>query len=433
MAKSIKAIKCPQCGSTKQKKLDDEHFQCLNCGSEYILDSDDININHTYNYSNTSVPTVSKKAALIVLLIVIGMPLFIMLLTSIFSSDKSTGEKLLSQKYYWDNNAVSQGFTDADGNFKLFIWGTIKEGKQRGYTDKPDSPLYWGIYNVATDQLHKLHTVSSLSMVTTSTAADHKIKMFDDGKIYIIFKKSQLFVYEPVNNTLVYLNPELEQNNKKLSNGIASIDFEYNYFGIRVISNTGSQFSYFPSAKLEIDNLAYYMQQSRLYPKQQEQTHYAVSNSNPNYLIRYKNWGRSGYPVLIQPDFSVRLNADYQPKKASISTSDSMALQLVDYQILNKERKTYKLSLIGYSSQNIAIAFKENIQEGEKYKVQYLNTSGHIQWTCKTPHEQIADGKGILSVTQGVLYATPLNYSWIDASGTLKKTFSLYDIAFDVK
>ncbi|WP_019946820.1 SHOCT domain-containing protein [Hymenobacter aerophilus] len=47
MAKSIKALKCPQCGSTQKTQVRPEHFRCDNCGTEYFLDNDDININYT--------------------------------------------------------------------------------------------------------------------------------------------------------------------------------------------------------------------------------------------------------------------------------------------------------------------------------------------------------------------------------------------------
>ncbi|HET9503062.1 MAG TPA: hypothetical protein VFO93_05955 [Hymenobacter sp.] len=45
MAKQLKAIQCPKCGSVQQVALQPDTYRCTNCGTEYFLDSDDINVN----------------------------------------------------------------------------------------------------------------------------------------------------------------------------------------------------------------------------------------------------------------------------------------------------------------------------------------------------------------------------------------------------
>ncbi len=54
MAKQIKAIKCPQCGSSLNTKISEEHFKCDSCGTQYFLDNDDVNINVNHQFNNTS-------------------------------------------------------------------------------------------------------------------------------------------------------------------------------------------------------------------------------------------------------------------------------------------------------------------------------------------------------------------------------------------
>ena len=41
MAKRIKVIKCPQCGSTKAKELRTDHYQCKNCYTEFFIWSEE--------------------------------------------------------------------------------------------------------------------------------------------------------------------------------------------------------------------------------------------------------------------------------------------------------------------------------------------------------------------------------------------------------
>ena len=47
MAKSIKAIECPKCGSTQKTAVRPDTFRYESCGTEYYLDNDDINVNYT--------------------------------------------------------------------------------------------------------------------------------------------------------------------------------------------------------------------------------------------------------------------------------------------------------------------------------------------------------------------------------------------------
>jgi len=44
MAKHLKAIQCPTCGSPQQTEIRPDTYRCANCGTEYFLDSDDITI-----------------------------------------------------------------------------------------------------------------------------------------------------------------------------------------------------------------------------------------------------------------------------------------------------------------------------------------------------------------------------------------------------
>jgi len=45
MAKQLKAIQCPKCGSVQKTVLQPDTYRCANCGTEYFLDTDDINVN----------------------------------------------------------------------------------------------------------------------------------------------------------------------------------------------------------------------------------------------------------------------------------------------------------------------------------------------------------------------------------------------------
>ena len=48
MPKHIKAVKCPQCGSTRATMLREDQYRCDSCSTEFFLDSDDITIHHKH-------------------------------------------------------------------------------------------------------------------------------------------------------------------------------------------------------------------------------------------------------------------------------------------------------------------------------------------------------------------------------------------------
>ncbi|MEO8255300.1 MAG: hypothetical protein ABI554_13045, partial [Flavobacterium sp.] len=61
MAKTIKAIICPNCGSNQKTEIKPDYFVCESCKTEYYLDSDDIHIIHTNNTSyGTPIPNQIK-------------------------------------------------------------------------------------------------------------------------------------------------------------------------------------------------------------------------------------------------------------------------------------------------------------------------------------------------------------------------------------
>lgn len=49
MAKDIKIIQCPKCGSTDKTEIKPGFFKCNNCNTEYYLNADNIKINDIYN------------------------------------------------------------------------------------------------------------------------------------------------------------------------------------------------------------------------------------------------------------------------------------------------------------------------------------------------------------------------------------------------
>ena len=96
MTKKIKPIKCPQCGSEKYDEIGEEKFRCRNCGTEFFLDNDDININvnHHYNFDSGQAdnynPFGAERKKFIAIAVVLSfLFLFVIIKQLLFSSSNS--------------------------------------------------------------------------------------------------------------------------------------------------------------------------------------------------------------------------------------------------------------------------------------------------------------------------------------------------------
>lgn len=426
MAKKIKAIKCPQCGSTKQKRIDEEHFECLNCGSGYLLDTDDITINHNYNYNNTSVPPapINKKAVgIFIAILFFG---FVGLMVSGMFSKKDSVATVFTNKITWQNETVSQVFTDKNNVIKLFIVGNIGSNKN-SYSTTENKKLYWSVYNVSSGKTEQLNLFTDIS--ENINLSDIALKPLNDGSLYFVFKKTKVYRYDTSQNSFVYMNNDLEQTIDKLKTGIGSIEINQSYNCLDIVSNTGAKISYFPSTKIQMQH----PDNSNTMPNAVLQTKYAVSNSNPNYLIQYKAMQQSGYPAFTKPVFNITFSEKEEPIKATISNQDAEKAFVKNHTILPTKYRMHKLIVLGSNNDNVAIAYKENISEGEKYMIELLDNKGSVKWNLFTNLRLIDHSNNTLSAKNELFVTANNNFYVIGTDGKINKTINLEEITLEPK
>lgn len=433
MSKKIKAIKCPQCGSTKQKAIDEEHFQCLNCGTEYIIDSEDININHNYNYNNAPTPPVNTKALGYILGAVIGVPLLIFLITSLFSTaDKTIKDVVVSKKYTWENATKSKVFADKNGNLKMFFAGDIDYISGNGRDADVLGKLYWGVYDVASGKMDQINQFPDIQTQGFFSGLDFEMEKFDDGNIYYIVKESKVFVYNTQLNSFTNITADLEKNIPQLRAGIGTIEFENYLHALLITSNTGKKITYFPSTKIHLQDFKVYDEPTTDFKEGTLQTCYIESSSNPGYVIKYEALRKAGYPTYTRPTFNVSFNANDEPIKVSSHNLDHHSF-IKSYKILNTENRQYKLQVLDYNQNTVLTAFKNSIQEGEKYHFQLLDGDGNIKWSYKSDFIHVYEESSYLSPKNEAVVDVYRRFLWFDTNGKLKKDLKIEDITFDIK
>jgi len=83
MAKQIKAIQCPKCGSINKTEIKPDYYKCDSCSTEYFLDNDDINVNYNYNTQKPQLQPFNRKSLLMFIGIVMAFVIGINVLSAI--------------------------------------------------------------------------------------------------------------------------------------------------------------------------------------------------------------------------------------------------------------------------------------------------------------------------------------------------------------
>lgn len=426
MAKKIKAIKCPQCGSTKQKRIDEEHFECLNCGSGYLLDTDDITINHNYNYNTPNIQPVAVNKKAVGIFIAILFFGFVGVMVSGIFSKKDSAATVFTNKITWQNETVSQVFVDKNNVIKLFIVGNIGSNTN-SYNTKENKKLYWSVYNISTEKTEQLNLFTDISEAVS--LGDIALKPLNDGSIYFVFKKTKAYRYNISENSFVYINTDLEQTIDKLKTGIGSIEINQSYNCLDIVSNTGAKISYFPSTKIQMQ----YPEKETTMPSAVLETNYAVSNSNPNYLIQYKAMQQKGHPVFTNPVFNINFNTNEEAVNVSVNANDMNKAFIKSYQMVPTKKRMHQLIILGSNKKNVAIAYKDNINEGEKYNLELLDNAGNSVWLTKTNFGAINKNNTILAPNNNLLINLTNYFYLIDSKGKINKTINLEEITLEPK
>ncbi|MBC8984316.1 hypothetical protein H9X96_00845 [Pedobacter sp. N36a] len=125
MSKQIKALKCPQCGSVKKQEVKEDHYICNNCGTEYFLDNDDINVNIRHSFTDNGSTALNPKARKIIFSVLGAVILVIVLQTflGVFFDGKSksrTGTSKAKEYHERFDSFIAYSIKDSPDPILLF-------------------------------------------------------------------------------------------------------------------------------------------------------------------------------------------------------------------------------------------------------------------------------------------------------------------------
>lgn len=235
MAKKIKAIQCPQCGSTDHRLLKDDYYKCLNCGTNYILDNDDINVNITHRVEKQNVPQVNPKAAIG---IIAGILIFITLIIVVPFFLKSGGSGVFKTRF--KGRAVISKPVNIQN--KLYILALTQSGQGDGPKD-----IYAEFLDVEKNEVVKSEKIESLNKISSF---DSKARRFSDGKLYITVNKQRILVVSNKSLEVTDITDTLFEGDSLYTAGVVNAEI-YGSYGdsFKVMNGMGREYYYYPLVK----------------------------------------------------------------------------------------------------------------------------------------------------------------------------------------
>lgn len=254
MAKKIKAIQCPQCGSAQQSLIKEDHYRCGSCGAEYILDNDDINVNVRHevvgNQPTPVDPAKVRKIAFTALAVIVGFIILMIISNSTGSDSGGTINDSIYERY--------SASSIANYSSKPIALVLSQRTYRKGYQDTDDARngFYLSFYDLEKNTIIKTSKIENISFAASSS--DHyKARYFASiDKNLIILNKSNILEIDFEELKFKDITEDILSKHSDFDAGIASIDFEYKHRaeGFKILTNIGKNLSYFPASNYLINN-----------------------------------------------------------------------------------------------------------------------------------------------------------------------------------
>ncbi len=414
MAKRIKAIKCPQCGSTKARELRTDYYECDACHTEFFIDSDDININHKYD----TPPILNTKYILIIVATFVGFFIFFNIINS-FSSSKPLDITKEKEIIFWSDVKELKGFANANEEGMILVIGN--RTSKKGYHTSKEKKASFGIYQAIDKKEVFIKPINGLEKIEISNA---KIKSFENGDVYAVINKKKLFRL----NIKTYDFEEVifqSLNLPELAKGVFEIKFAYENDGFEVINELGKNLYYFPIInKVYTKNGFYNACRAKKIPTAKKQIGFQFSKDSDDFpnekiqLIKYYYWSQIGYPTNIpyfkwQKDFGGSgIFTDSSPyRKVLISPYVAKTSRLISISDFTPKRDYMSGKVLAYNDKEVLISFKPTLSGNTIIQILDAKTA-EIKWTMPSDMPHLVTNDDVIKVKDGFLF-TQYKKSWL--------------------
>ena len=385
MPTHIKALKCPQCGSTRATKISEDHYRCDSCSTEFYLDSDDITIHHKVE-TKPAPNTFLRRLLLIILapaaffsLITIGL-----IVWGSSREETSRGESGEERMSYACEQLMA--FSSTAGRPIVVLCGAARRDDSSGDWDHAKGIMYF--FDGETYEIIKKLELPDVTGRVSVTDA----RQFEDGTYYVVLNKKRLFAIDRSTLDVKEIYGE-DYKLPEFSEGFGKVALYFHEYGdaLKVETNLGKKFVYYPIAnKLYTDQSIFKAYEDKLpAPKLRTRFTFSEQMMGSDYmdeqiqLVRYQTLEQLGYPRRT-PHFG--WENDYHssyPKKIFVSQYSVEESRLQSYEDFTPGAYYFSPTVLYESDDQILISFKPTAAADAKTMLRCLDAqTGKVLWSC---------------------------------------------------
>ena len=418
MPTHIKALKCPQCGSTRATKISEDHYRCDSCSTEFYLDSDDITIHHKVE-TKPAPNTFLRRLLLIILAPAAFFSLITIGLIVWGSSREETSRERDGEEHMSYACERLMAFSSTAGHPIVVLCGAARRDDSSGDWDHAKGIMYF--FDGETYEIIKKLELPDVTGRVSVTDA----RQFEDGTYYVVLNKKRLFAIDRSTLDVKEIHSE-DYKLPELSEGFGKLALYFHEYGdaLEVETNLGKKFVYYPIAnKLYTDQSIFKAYKDKL-PAPQLRTHFTFSEqmTGSDYkdeqiqLVRYQTLEQLGYPRRT-PHFGWENDRhSYYPKKIFVSQYFVEESRLQSYEDFTPGAYYFSPTVLYESDDQILISFKPTAAADAKKMLRCLDTqTGQVLWSCSEGLDGLDFCLGVARFSGGYVLVD-YSHSWLISS-----------------
>ena len=385
MPTHIKALKCPQCGSTRATKISEDHYRCDSCSTEFFLDSDDITIHHKVE-TKPAPNTFLRRLLLIILAPAAFFSLITIGLIVWGSSREETSRERDGEEHMSYACERLMAFSSTAGRPIVVLCGAARRDDSTGDWDHAKGIMYF--FDGETYEIIKKLELPDVTGRVSVTDA----RQFEDGTYYVVLNKKRLFAIDRSTLDVKEIHGE-DYKLPELSEGFGKLALYFHEYGdaLEVETNLGKKFVYYPIAnKLYTDQSIFKAYEDKLpAPKLRTRFTFSEQMMGSDYkdeqiqLVRYQTLEQLGYPRRT-PHFGWENDRhSYYPKKIFVSQYFVEESRLQSYEDFTPGAYYFSPTVLYESDDQILISFKPTAAADAKKMLRCLDAqTGQVLWSC---------------------------------------------------
>ena len=418
MPTHIKALKCPQCGSTRATKISEDHYRCDSCSTEFYLDSDDITIHHKVE-TKPAPNTFLRRLLLIILAPAAFFSLITIGLIVWGSSREETSRKGDGEEHMSYACERLMAFSSTAGRPIVVLCGAARRDGSTGDWDHAKGFMYF--FDGETYEIIKKLELPDVTGRVSVTDA----RQFEDGTFYVVLNEKRLFAIDRSTLDVKEIHGE-DYKLPELSEGFGKLALYFHEYGdaLEIETNLGKKFVYYPIAnKLYTDQSIFKAYKDKL-PAPQLRTHFTFSEqmTGSDYkdeqiqLVRYQTLEQLGYPRRT-PHFGWENDRhSYYPKKIFVSQYFAEESRLQSYGDFTPGAYYFSPTVLYESDDQILISFKPTAAADAKKMLRCLDAqTGQVLWSCSEGLDGLDFCLGVARFSGGYVLVD-YSHSWLISS-----------------